>query len=167
MGKRFILSERIDYLGAPSDGLLQTGVTLYDGSVDGEVLMLPPPPSSLVDLDRRFGYLTVMNDVRVRSNASCVRGDGRYCIDDKLFKGGHGEVWRAHRVSADGKVEQHTSFVLKRMHVAGRPDILRCALREVYFGELLQGVRGVARYVSYFSDDDDYWLVFRDGQARP
>ena len=74
---------------------------------------------------------------------------------------------RAHRVGADGKVEQHTSFVLKRMHVAGRPDILRCALREVYFGELLQGVRGVARYVSYFSDDDDYWLVFRDGQARP
>ena len=49
------------------------------------------------------------------------------------------------------------------MHVRGRPDILRCALREIFFGSQLRSIyRKVARYESYFVVGGDYWLVFVD-----
>ena len=184
---RYQLHERLDYLGSPD----VNGMTLYsphEHELDDEQgsLRLVPFSSSatasfpqlsstgsyheqiLLDYTTsQFGYLTLLNDIRVKANASCRRGhgtDGEYCVDHKIFKGGHGEIWRAYKLSADGLVEKQTPYVLKRMRVADRPDILRCALREIHFGTTLKGVRGVARYVSFFKSDDgdDYWLVFKD-----
>jgi serine/threonine protein kinase len=48
------------------------------------------------------------------------------------------------------------------MHVKDRLDIRKCAEREIYFGTLLQGNSLFSRFESYFSTDDDFWLVFRD-----
>ena len=185
---RYQLDVRLDYLGSPD---AVNGVTLYSPhghEVDddqGSLRLVPFSSSSsatasfpqlstesyheqlLLDYTTsQFGYLTLLNDIRVKANASCRRHgtDGEYCVDHKIFKGGHGEIWRAYKLSADGMVEKQTSYVLKRMRVADRPDILRCALREIHFGTTLKGVRGVARYVSFFKseDGDDYWLVFKD-----
>ena len=183
---RYQLHERLDYLGSPE---AVNGVTLYsphehEADDNFPSLCLVPFSSSsssdstacyhehheqlLLDYTTsQFGYLTLLNDIRVKANASCRLGhgvDGEYCVDHKIFKGGHGEIWRAYKLSLDGIVEKQISYVLKRMRVADRPDILRCALREIHFGTTLKGVRGVARYVSYFKSDhgDDYWLVFKD-----
>ena len=48
------------------------------------------------------------------------------------------------------------------MVVKDRSHIFRCALREIYFGELLHNELRVARYETFFIRDGDYWLVFRD-----
>ena len=103
-----------------------------------------------------FGYLTLLNEIRMDVNASCIR-NGTFCLDQHIFRGGHGEVWRARQISLSGIVDQNSSFILKRMHIKNRPDILRCALREIHFGTILSGVSNVARFVSHFKTDDDYW----------
>lgn len=85
-----------------------------------------------------------------------------FAIDQNIFKGGHGEIWRGRKITKDGIIDKTTSYILKRMHIYNRPDILRCALREIYFGRRLRGVHEVARYVTNFVIVNDYWLVFRD-----
>ncbi|CAM9229893.1 unnamed protein product, partial [Ectocarpus fasciculatus] len=85
-----------------------------------------------------------------------------YCVGKKFFVGGHGEVWRASRYAADGTGSADVSFVLKRMLVKDKPNIFRCALREIYFGDLLKEELRVARYETFFIVGDEYWLVFRD-----
>lgn len=91
-----------------------------------------------------------------------VMKDRNYYLNRKIFLGGHGEIWLAKRILSDGHLELNSSYVLKRMHWKDRPAILRCALREIYFGELLQTNQRIAKYISYFQLHDDYWLVFRD-----
>jgi hypothetical protein len=54
------------------------------------------------------------------------------------------------------------SYVLKRMRTFDRPDILRCAEREVYFGLLLKHITHFPRFVTHFVTVTDYWLVYRD-----
>jgi hypothetical protein len=97
---------------------------------------------------------------RDREDSSIKNGD--YYLNRKIFFGGHGEIWLAKRLLEDGHLELNTSYVLKRMHLKDRPAILRCALREIYFGELLQTNQRIAKFISHFRLNDDYWLVFRD-----
>ena len=84
-----------------------------------------------------------------------------FCLGAKFFVGGHGEVWRA-KSATRGAPTERVSFVLKRMRVVNKPNILRCALREIYFGEALKNEIRIARYEQFFVSEDDYWLVFRD-----
>eukprot|EP01041_Mallomonas_annulata_P000203 gene203-366_t len=111
--------------------------------------------------EMKEGQITLLDQVRLDKNSTYIR-NGSYYLDSNIFIGGHGEIWRAHHISSEGIYDKNISYVLKRMHVRGKPEILRCALREIYFGEQLKGNSKIARYVSYFKTDDDYWLVFRD-----
>eukprot|EP01039_Chlorochromonas_danica_P001208 gene1208-1318_t len=54
------------------------------------------------------------------------------------------------------------TFILKRMKTKHRPDIKRCALREIYFGQLLRGQSNYPQFITHFIKDEDYWLVFKD-----
>lgn len=90
----------------------------------------------------------------------CIRS-GSFCLDENIFHGGHGDIWRAHKVDENDFLNDKELFVLKRMRVKNRPDILRCAEREIYFGELLKNDPLTVRYDSHFRYEDDYWLVFR------
>jgi serine/threonine protein kinase len=93
---------------------------------------------------------------------SCIR-NGSFHINHQIFKGGHGDVYRAYKLSNDGEhIDQNKFYILKRMSIVNRPNILLCAHREIYFGETLHGMASVARYESYFVTPTDYWLVFRD-----
>ena len=148
------LEKRLDYIGT-------AGEWAHDALNAKNLLMAPDgqvahTTALEIEQSARFGYLTLLNEIRVDVNASCVR-NGTFCLDQHIFRGGHGEVWRARKISANGIVDQNSSFILKRMHVKNRPDILRCALREIHFGTKLRGVSKVARFVSSFNTDDDYW----------
>lgn len=59
-------------------------------------------------------------------------------------------------------MDLNQTFVLKRMNLKNRPDILRCALREIYFGELLAHDPRTTHLISHFLHQDDYWLAFED-----
>ena len=91
---------------------------------------------------------------------NCKRGE--YCLHGNIFLGGHGEIWRANRIQDDGSIEYNTTFILKRMHVKNTLSILRCAQREIYFGNLLENDNRFSRFHTFFSDEEDYWLVFKD-----
>ena len=148
------LEHRLDYLGTTS--------SWFQEEHHGQKLLLAPTTKSqeAVVLQTKqwttFGYITVAKEIRVNMSASCIR-NGTYCLDQHIFRGGHGEVWRARQILKNGIIDSNNSFILKRMHVKDRPDIERCALREIFFGLKFQGVENVARYVSYFNTDDDYW----------
>jgi hypothetical protein len=111
------------------------------------------------DEDTSSTYLSTLNEIKINKNNSCIR-NGSYCLDETIFFGGHGDIWKAHMIH-NGIVSQNESFILKRMSIVKRPDILRCALREIYFGRMLFGRRSVARFVAYFVTRTDYWLVYR------
>ena len=148
------LEQRLNYLGIAGSSAHR--------DFKGTNLMIAPleyasgTTASIVEQSTLFGYLTLLNEIRLDVNASCIR-NGTYCLDQHIFRGGHGEVWRARKISPDGVVDRNSSFILKRMHVKDRPDILRCALREIHFGSKLSGVSSVARFVSYFNTESDYW----------
>ena len=148
------LEQRLNYLGIAGSPAHR--------DFKGTNLMIAPleyasgTAASIVEQSTLFGYLTLLNEIRLDVNASCIR-NGTYCLDQHIFRGGHGEVWRARKISPDGVVDRNSSFILKRMHVKDRPDILRCALREIHFGSKLSGVSSVARFVSYFNTESDYW----------
>lgn len=99
--------------------------------------------------------------------SDCLVDSSSICLDEYIFKGGHGDVWRAHRImdktsvngTNDGDTDQ---LILKRMKTKNNPYILRCALREIYFGKLLQGKDSFPLFITHFLQDGDYWLVFRD-----
>ena len=148
------LEQRLNYLGIAGSQAHR--------DFKGTNLMIAPleyasgTAASIVEQSTLFGYLTLLNEIRLDVNASCIR-NGTYCLDQHIFRGGHGEVWRARKISPDGVVDRNSSFILKRMHVKDRPDILRCALREIHFGSKLSGVSSVARFVTYFNTESDYW----------
>ena len=148
------LEQRLNYLGIAGSSAHR--------DFKGTNLMIAPleyasgTTASIVEQSTLFGYLTLLNEIRLDVNASCIR-NGTYCLDQHIFRGGHGEVWRARKISPDGVVDRNSSFILKRMHVKDRPDILRCALREIHFGSKLSGVSSVARFVTYFNTESDYW----------
>jgi len=92
----------------------------------------------------------------------------QYYLKDKLFLGGHGEIWRA-KVAAvipstsTSSIANSSSsssspdtdyseshYILKRMYVKNKPHILRCALREIFFGTRLRSDKLVARFVTHF-----------------
>lgn len=154
----FKLEQRLNYLGASKAHFRDNDQQVLLGTAANQ-----RTGNMAFDLEQSvsFGYLTLLNDVRIDMNASCVR-NGTYCLDVHIFRGGHGEVWRGRKISREGLVDKNRSYILKRMHIDDRPDILRCALREIYFGSKLRGVSDVARYVSYFATVTDYWLVFMD-----
>jgi hypothetical protein len=141
--------DRIDYLGYQKrfrkDSELHTYLSMP--SVNGEGL--------------QNASLTPVREVRVDANDSCIQ-NGTYCLKDHIFRGGHGDVYRAHWLLDDGKVDESTSYVLKRMNVHDRPDIEKCALREIFFGMSLKHLPLVSRFVTYFTQESDYWLVFKD-----
>lgn len=148
------LEQRLDYLGSTTNR--------FHSDLRGQKLLIAPdgrisdPTGFESQQSTAFGYLTLAGEIRMNINASCIR-NGTYCLDQHIFRGGHGEVWRARRVMPGGLVDQNHSFILKRMHIKGRPDILKCALREIFFGVKFNAVSNVARYVTYFNTDDDYW----------
>lgn len=87
------------------------------------------------------------------------------CLDEYLFKGGQGDVWRAHAIkngSRNFPDEETEYLILKRMRSKDNPSILRCALREIYFGNLLQHRESFPRLLTYFVHEGDHWLVFKD-----
>jgi serine/threonine protein kinase len=153
----FKLEQRLDYLGA------KTLFRDYDQRMLLGSTANQRTGNMAFDIEQSvsFGYLTLLNEIRIDMNASCIR-NGTYCLDVHIFRGGHGEVWRGRKISREGLVDKNRSYILKRMHIDDRPDILRCVLREIYFGSKLKGVSDVARYVSYFATVTDYWLVFMD-----
>ena len=46
-----------------------------------------------------------------------------YYLKDNIFHGGHGEIWRAYKITT-GFVDQSVTYILKRMSGYLRPDIL-------------------------------------------
>ncbi len=92
---------------------------------------------------------------------SCIQ-NGTFCLRSHIFRGGHGDVFRAFKLMADDLMDKTHTWILKRMHVLHNPAIELCALREIYFGSLLVNKPFVARYVSHFITPTDYWLVFHD-----
>jgi serine/threonine protein kinase len=154
----FKLEQRLDYLGTSKPRFRGYDQQMLLGSTANQ-----RTGNMAFDIEQSvsFGYLTLLNEIRIDMNASCIR-NGTFCLDVHIFRGGHGEVWRGRKISREGLVDKNRSYILKRMHIDDRPDILRCVLREIYFGSKLKGVSDVARYVSYFATVTDYWLVFMD-----
>lgn len=84
----------------------------------------------------------------------------QYYLKDKLFLGGHGEIWRAKVAAVIPSTSSSSSspdtdyseshYILKRMYVKNKPHILRCALREIFFGTRLRSDKLVARFVTHF-----------------
>jgi serine/threonine protein kinase len=104
-------------------------------------------------------YLILHLSTYLRFN-SCLNDD--YCIDDLIFHGGHGDVYRARHVKDNDILDLNSSYILKRMRIKDKPNILRCALREIYYGNLLKDSSNVATFYQHFVIDDDYWLVFKN-----
>ena len=112
--------------------------------------------ASMIDSESQI----VFNEKKAK--ISCL--EAGFCLEEHIFKGGHGEVWRAFKPN-----QPNQSYILKRMHVRNKPDILRCALREIFFGTQLREELpdNVAKYETYFILNDDYWLVYIDeGKKR-
>lgn len=105
--------------------------------------------------------LVKLKDTQQQHGTSCFTNQS-YCLDKNIFHGGHGEIWRAHKINRLGIVNHDVTYILKRMHVKNREDILHCAHREIYFGNMLSDRPNFARFITYFTTEDDYWLVFHD-----
>lgn len=101
------------------------------------------------------------SDLINQKSSRCLENQ-TFCLEENIFHGGHGEIWRAHKVNRLGLVNYDFTYILKRMHVKDRDDILYCAKREIYFGNLLADRSSFARFITYFVTENDYWLVFHD-----
>eukprot|EP01038_Epipyxis_sp_PR26KG_P012424 gene12424-16666_t len=135
-----------------------------------------PSVNNNVQLTNEVNAITVANSPMysglVKPNEKyydCGRNDsqtGSFCLDENIFNGGHGEIWRAHKLNKQGYFNQRITYVLKHMRAKNRNSIHLCALREIYFGILLRDIATVARFETSFILDDDYWLVFYyEGQS--
>jgi len=138
--------------------------------------MLQSPMSSSAMIETSIYYdefnksssqqsLVKLKDTEQQHGKSCFKNQS-YCLDKNIFHGGHGEIWRAHKINRLGIVNHDVSYILKRMHVKNREDILHCAHREIYFGNMLADRPNFARFITHFTTDDDYWLVFHDEGYR-
>ena len=165
----FQIEEHIDYLGLPSiywfdeyrDESKTVVTTASQMLIQYNTKPLLPEPSLLTTSSSSSaskGYMAILK--QLRSNSTCIR-NGTYCIEQLIFRGGHGVVYRANKIK-DNIIEFNRSYILKRMFIKNRPAILGCAKREIYFGNLLVGQERIARYFRYFQDTDNYWLVFAD-----
>ena len=162
------LIQRIDYLGANQQFgyyskrqlaelyLPNTSPIKRETVLSTSINRLSPPFTSV----SKYSSLSVPQEVNIEHSSSCIKND-TFCLDENIFLGGHGEIWKAHKIEGS-IVKQDIVYILKRMRVRDRPDILRCAEREIHYGNLLRGQPFVARYVDYFKTIDDYWLIFRD-----
>lgn len=122
-------------------------------------LTLPHINSSKSDESESVHRIQIVSEIRMKNNSECLR-NGTFCLNEHIFRGGHGEVWRAHKVSADGVIFRTQSFILKRMHIKGNDYISKCALREIFYGEATKKIgldNFVARYETFFKTDEDYW----------
>jgi hypothetical protein len=117
-----------------------------------------PPPDE--DVSNKFTVIKIQSSPQ-QHRSSCLLNQS-FCLEENIFHGGHGEIWRAHKLNRQGHVNLDSTFILKRMHVKGRDDILYCAKREIYFGRLLSDRQYFARFITYFTTEEDYWLVFHD-----
>lgn len=95
----------------------------------------------------------------------CVIGESGYCMDENIFHGGHGDIWRAHKLEKNDADYEQVTYILKRMKTKDNPDIKLCAEREVHFGEFLRGREAFPRLITNFELDGEHWLVFRDEGA--
>lgn len=150
----FKLDHKLDYLG----------MTKYYSGEDifGTCNKLP----TLSFQDEYFyptydSKVATMDNIRVDNTTNCVK-NGQFYLNEKIFVGGHGELWRARRIKDQNILGKDEFYVLKRMYLTDRDHILRCALREVYFGNLLRYNPLFTQLVSHFKIDDNYWLIFRD-----
>lgn len=120
------------------------------------------PVNILSELLAKQQSIQVMNKVKPEGNY-CFDDDCSWYMKENIFHGGHGDVWRAYLVGDDGYVNQKVTYILKRMNIR-RNDILECAIREIYFGNLFNKFQALSttKLIRYFSDSENYWLVFRD-----
>lgn len=164
----FQLKERLDILGVEKtyrrddydDAFEVFGSISYDPSEK----YLPGGGSGDTDRIKVTNHhhdLSTVDEIHVNSSDESVK-NGQYYLNRKIFFGGHGEIWLGRRILENGNVDLENSYVLKRMHIKDRPGILRCALREIYYGDLLRDNPRMAQFLTHFQIDDDYWLVFRD-----
>ena len=84
------------------------------------------------ELDAESEAIQVINDLKINQHARsiCIR-NGTYCLNDQIFKGGHGEIFRAYTIDIEGNVFRNVSYILKRMQTAGKFHIKMCAECEI------------------------------------
>ena len=156
----FLLQNKLDYVLGQERSYYDGNnwehalVVSSDSQLAGELVV------SVSDEEIDHHYVTIMKEVKLKRNSSCIRNK-LFCLDENIVHGGHGEIWRARKVNRNNLMIHNTSYILKRMTIKYRPDILACAKREIYFGEKLVNSNLVAHYISYFTTTDDYWLVFK------
>ena len=154
----FVLRYRLDFLGIQESHIGEETSFLLAGSSEF---------TSIIEYSSAEGGTPAKTDISLikqafrinEDNSDSVKND--FHLNEKVFFGGHGEIWLAHRI-INGEVDLNDTFVLKRMNLVNRPDILRCALREIYFGELLQYDPRSTHLVAHFLHKGDYWLAFED-----
>jgi serine/threonine protein kinase len=69
-------------------------------------------------------------------------------------RGGQGELWIGRRTDI---LSSNEEFVLKRAI-----NSKETALREIYFGQKLSSSARIGRFMDWFEDGDDLWLVFKN-----
>ena len=173
-----VIEERIDILGSTemvtmpvynnNDFFEFTQEDEVYNALDHTQMLLDSGPqllyitAGLDAADSGNNYLALLKDERVKANSTCIRNQ-TFCLEELYFKGGHGEVYRAHRIS-DLIINKNVSLILKRMFIKDRPAIERCAYREIFYGTMLTNNflagTNVARFQSYFTTTDEIWLVF-------
>lgn len=103
-----VIEERIDVLGLTEiitmpvyhqSDYSQSGGTIgeddHHNTLDHHQMLLDSRPQLLYitagseKSDSGNNYLTLLKDVRVKANSSCIRNQ-TYCLDELHFKGGHG-----------------------------------------------------------------------------
>lgn len=77
-----------------------------------------------------------------------------YVLKNKFGRGGFGEVWLAVRTGTS------ELFVIKRLLVEKGEHIKQSGFREIHFGYLLRHQSHVARYVEFYEESGQLWLVF-------
>jgi hypothetical protein len=156
---KFELRERLDILGVEKTYMrdYESSLEMLDDADDTRRCI-----GTGSDVEEEHHHdLCKVKEMRVNESDNDVK-NGQFYLNRKIFFGGHGEIWLGRKVLENGNVDLENSFVLKRMHIKDRPDILRCALREIYFGEHFRDNLRVAKYLTHFRIEDDYWLVFQD-----
>ena len=156
----YSLHQRLDFLGVQashvgedSSFLLERGSSNSPTSQQSDLTRTDTPiPNNDISLFKQAFRINKENIDSVKKN---------FHLNEKVFFGGHGEVWLAHKI-VQGEVDLNQTFVLKRMNLRNRPDILRCALREIYFGELLRNDPRTTHLIAHFLHQEDYWLAFED-----
>lgn len=138
---QFQLWDRIDYLGYKkrydTDNVDNIKLELQSDSVDTDTTdtLLPVSTNPITFADTPVYHewlisdielnstdsdeneaITVVENVRIAFNSTCIR-NGTFCLREQIFHGGHGDIYRGHRLQKDGLVDRAVPLVLKRMQV--------------------------------------------------